>query len=255
MAEFVVSIDAARTMALLENGGKRMAFAVVNALNQTAKDIQIAEREHVAASFQLRKPDFVLRQAALIKAAAGGSGFANVKAGRFEARISVGERPRLILSGFEAGDERMPFKGKNVAVPVTGGPARPSFASSVQETFTFRSLNLRPVTSHGQGRRKRKMDVRIHAHVTATGKLQWKGAQRTFLLTETAQAPQGGVFQRVGPGRGDIRMVYSFRPAFRLARRLHFLETGQRVADRTFQANLLKEVEATLAYNLGRVRL
>jgi hypothetical protein len=255
MATFEVSIDAARTLALLDHGAKRMAFAVVNALNQTAKEIQAGEREHVAESFQVRKPDFVLRQAAVIKAAAGGSGFASVGAGRFEARISVGEKPRLFLSGFEAGDERVPFKGKNVAVPVTGGPARPSFGSSVQEAFTFRSLNLRPVGPRGQGKRRRRMDVRIDPHVTSTGKVQWKGGQRTFLLTETAQAPKGGVFQRVGPGRGDIRMVYSFKPAFRLARRLRFVETGERIADRTFQLNLLKQVEATLAYNLLGARL
>jgi hypothetical protein len=99
------------------------------------------------------------------------------------------------------------------------------------------------------------MDVRIAAHLTATGSVQWKGALRTFLLTQTAQAPKGGVFQRVGPGRGDIRMVYSFKPPFRLDRRLQFVESGMRIADRVFQLNLLKEVEATLAYNLGGVRL
>ena len=251
MPVFEVSIDASRPLALLRNGGKRMAFAVVNALNDTAKAIQTGEREHVSATFRVRKPEFLLRQAAVIKAAEGGSGFASVGAGRFEARISVGEKPRLFLSGFETGDERRPFKGKNVAVPLTGGPARPGFGSSVQEAFTFRNLNLRRTTARGQQKRKSKTTVRLRSHITATGKLQWKGAQRTFLLTQTRQAPKGGVFQRVGPGRDDIRMVYSFKSPFRLDRRLRFLETGQRIADQVFQRNLLLQVEKTLAYSLG----
>jgi hypothetical protein len=251
MAQLEVRIDAARCLALLRNGGKRMAFAVVNALNQTAKEIQTGEREHAASAFTLRKRDFVLREAAVIRAAAGGSGFASVGAGRFEARISVGQKPRLLLSGFEEGAERRPFKGKNVAAPVTGGPARPSFSAGVSDAFTFRNLGLRRVKSNGQSKRKRRTTVRIEQSITKQGKVQWKGAHRTFLLTETGRAPQGGVFQRVGPGRDDIRMVYSFRPPFRLDRRLHFLDTGTRIADQRFQRNLLAEVNAALAYNLG----
>jgi len=255
MAIVTISIDAAKPLALLRNGGKRMAFAVVNAVNNTAKEIQRGERSRVQSQFMLRKRDFVLREAAVIRAAAGGSGFASVSQRRFEARISVGQKTRLLLSGFEAGDVRRPAKGKNVGVPVTGGPARPTFASSVSKPFTFAGLALRRVTPRGQQKRKRRTQVTLDASFTRGGKVQWKGAHRTFLLTQTKQAPKGGVFQRVGPGRDDIRMVYSFKPAMRLDRRLRFIMTGVEIAARFYAPELKRQVDAAFVYALTGVRL
>jgi hypothetical protein len=227
----------------------------VNALNHTAKEIQKGEREHVGRAFTVRKRDFVMRQAAVIRAEGGGSGFASVGKTRFEARISVGQRPRFFLSGFEAGDERRPVKGRNVAVPIQGGPARPSLGASVPEAFTFRGLQLRRGSPRGQQKRKRRTDVSIGPHVTSKGTVQWKGAHRTFLLTETKKAPKGGVFQRVGPGRDDIRMVYSFKPPFRLDRRLVFIRTGEAIAARVYPGALKREVDAAFAYALLGVKL
>jgi len=255
MAIVTISIDAAKPIALLKNGGKRMAFAVVNALNNTAKEIQRGERARVQSQFTLRKRDFVLREAAVIRAAAGGSGFASVSQRRFEARISVGQKPRLLLSGFEAGDLRRPVKGKNVAVPITGGPARPSFGSSVPKPFTFAGLSLRRVTPRGQQKRKRRTQITLAAHISSRGTVQWKGAHRTFLLTQTRKAPKGGVFQRVGPGRDDIRTVYSFKPPSRLDRRLRFIQTGQEIAARFYAAELKRQVDAAFVYALTGVRL
>jgi hypothetical protein len=261
MALIEVKVDATRPLMFLRNGGKRVAFAIVNTLNATAKAIQKAEVAAVQRDFTVRKPGFILGtdgkagQAAVIRAAGGGSGFASVSAGRFEARIAVGQKPRLFLSGFETGEERRPFKGKNVAVPITGGPARPTFRSSVPAELTFKGLSLRRVTARGQQKRKRRSQVTLRPSVTRTGKVQWKGAHRTFLLAETAKAPRGGVFQRVGPGRDDIRMVYSFKPPKRLPRRLHFIRTGEEIARRVYAATLQREVNAALAYNIlgGRI--
>jgi hypothetical protein len=255
MAFLEVSVDAAKPLALLRNGGKRMAYACVNALNKTAKQVQSAERAHVTAQFTVRKPEFLGRQSAVIRGADGGSGFASVKQGKFEARIGIGEKERLLLSGFEEGVVRTPFKGKNVGVPVTGGAARPSIQSSVVNAYRFQNLKLRRQTSRGTSKRKYRSSATIKSHVTATGKVQWKGTNRTFMLTETGKAPKGGVYQRVGPGRDDIRMVYSFKPPMRLKRRLRFIETGRRVAEQSFAANLKREVDATLAFALTGVRL
>jgi hypothetical protein len=255
MTVLTVSIDAARPLAILQNGAKRTAFAIVNALNFTAKEIQKGERARVAREFTVRKREFLMREAAVIRGAVGGSGFASVPKGRFDVRIAVGQKPRLLLSGFETGEERKPFRGKNVAVPITGGPARPTFGSTVPDPFTFRGLNLRRVTSRGQQKHKRRTKVKLGAHVTRSGKVQWKGAHRTFLLPETVKAPKGGVFQRVGPGRDDIRMVYSFAQPRRLDRRLRFIETGEAIARRVYAAALKHEVDKALAYNLLGVRL
>src|SRR5689334_19525028 len=183
MALMTVSIDATRPLALLKNGGKRMAYAVVNAMNATAKEIQKEERERVRQQFTVRKNDFIMREAVVIRGAQGGSGFASVGKTRFEVRIAVGQKARLLLSGFESGDERRPVKGRNVAVPLTGGPARPSFSSSVPGSgFEFRDLDLRQVTGAGRSKRKRR----------SAGATQWKGARRTFVLPQTSKSPRGG---------------------------------------------------------------
>ena len=97
-----VQIDSTKLILRLRNGQRRLAYATVNAINNTAKRIQVAERQRVEKEFTVRKKNFVLRQAAVIKP------FANVKQGRPFAEIAVGQKPRLLLSAFERGAERKP---------------------------------------------------------------------------------------------------------------------------------------------------
>jgi hypothetical protein len=227
-----VSIDAARPLLLLKNGGRKMAYALVNALNTSAKAVQAAERARVLGQFVVRKREFILRQAAIIK-------FASVGRERYEASISVGQKKNLLLARFEGGGPRQPVKGRTAAVPIIGGPARPSFAQSVPDPFAFAQLQLKPVG----GRSKRRAG-------NAVG--QYKGAQRTFELPHTARAPEGGVFQRVGPGRGDIRLVYAFvRNQKPIDTRLRFLPTGRDAALKTFGPALRSEVRASFEHAFG----
>jgi hypothetical protein len=116
-----LQIDTAPLLLRLKNGEKRLAYAVVNAINSTAKRVQEAERERVLRAFVVRKRDFILREAAIIKP------FASVKQGRPYAEISVGDKQRLLLRKFEQGAAREPFTpgAKSVAVPLLGRPARP----------------------------------------------------------------------------------------------------------------------------------
>lgn len=245
-----IEVDEARVLALLRKGGKRMAFAVVNALNKTAKAVQAEQRKRVRQTVTVRKTKFIDRTIASIRKRGGGSGFASVKLGRYEARIAIDDKPRLLLEKLEHGGERAPFTqgARRMAVPVPGGPARRTQRSSVPREFTYRALRLR--SSSGKGR-KRKTNVTFSGSVTRSGKLQWKGKNRTFVLHSTARAPEGGVFQRTGPGRDDIRMVYSFRRKYRLRQRLQWMRTGRRVVERTMQPELRRQVQNTLRYQLG----
>lgn len=87
-----LQIDSAPLVLRLQNGQRRLAYAVVNAINNTAKRIQAVERRRVEEEFTVRKKDFISRQAAVIKP------FANVQQGRPYAEIGVGQKPRLLLS-------------------------------------------------------------------------------------------------------------------------------------------------------------
>ena len=126
-----VDVRAANVLAGLRKAEKRISYAVANALNDTVKAVQRAEREHVGRAFTVRKPEFIGREAAVIR----GADWASAPAGRLQARVSVGQKPRLLLGEFEAGGVRRPFAGRRIAVPLTGGPARPSFASPVPAAF------------------------------------------------------------------------------------------------------------------------
>ncbi|MEK7823985.1 MAG: hypothetical protein AAB290_02945 [Candidatus Eisenbacteria bacterium] len=213
-----VSIDAAKALLRLRRGANRMGYAAVTAINKTVLAVQAAERERAARVFTLRKSDFILRQVAIVRP------FASVAAGRFEARVSVGQKPRLLLGQYETGFTRQPFKGKNVAVPVLGG-ARPTREAAVPAELRFTALQLRrPVT----GRRAPRK--------AGPGTPLRRGLLRTFMVP-------GAVLQRVG--RGATRVLYVLARPFRVAPRLEFYRTARRVIARDFARNLKRQIDET----------
>lgn len=211
----------------LRNVDKRIAFAIVNAINETLKVCQRAVRLHVLDTFTIRVP-FVLRQAAIIKP------FASVSQSRLYGEISVGKPRRLLLSGFEEGALRTPFKGKaSVAVPVD---ARPNKAASIPESLHISELGFkRPKATTALTRRGRRRGT--------VGRV-WEGLRGTYLI------PGAGIFQRIGAGIS--RVLYVFARPFRLRRLLEFEETVRTTALRVFPEEVRRQVAAALAYNRGR---
>lgn len=216
-----VSVDASQLILKMEKGQKRLAFGVASAINKTALRVQRAERTKVKRSFTVRQEQFVLRQAAIIKP------FANAKQGRPFAEISVGQRPRLLLSIYERGGTRKPFKGRRVAVPITGSAARPEFDDPVPKKLRFTQLRFRKTRPAGftkSGRVRRKPG----------GKGIRFGLERTYLV------PEVGVFQRGEDGKAEL--IYAFEPPPRLKRRLGFVVTARRVATRWFGEEMEREL-------------
>jgi len=210
-----VQVDSSQLILRLEKGARRLAYAVANALNATARDIQAAERANVQARFEIRKPDFLLRQAAIIKP------FASVRGDRPFVEISVGKKPRLLLSRFEEGGDRPAFKGQHVAVPITGEAARPMFTSTVPTEYRFSQL----FGPYRPGRRRAK------------------GKHGTYIV------PGVGVFQR-GPTGSDI--IYSFEQAPHLAPRLGFLAMASFTTREHFRQHLRNETANAIIRSGGR---
>lgn len=211
---------------------KRLAYNVAQALNEAAKSIQAQIRADMAQDFTLRsttkKNKKWLLERVKIK-------FASVKRGLMAAEIYLDSKPRLLLGKYERGGTREPFVGKHVAIPNPevareGG----SEAGQIKQELTFKDLRLKP--------------VRVTPK-TRPDDIQFKGLQRTFLLKSTAKNPLGGVYQRVGPGKDDIRLVWSFKRAFALKRMLHIVETARKLFPGKFR------VELVLAYAKGKVGL
>jgi hypothetical protein len=215
-----LQIDSAPLVLRLRNGQRRLAYAVVNAINNTAKRIQDAERRRVEEEFTVRKKDFIRREAAIIKP------FASVRQARAFAEIAVGQKARLLLSAFERGAERKPFTpaARSVAEPVVGGPARPRFAQPVA-----------PDLRVGKLRFDRTKTGRRRAGVTRT---------KTYLV------PKVGIFQRIGPAA--TRAVYLFTRGKKLAPRLHFVETAEKEADKWIREEMEREVVNAIARARGR---
>jgi len=214
-----LQIDSAALVLTLRNGERRLAYAVVNAINNTAKRIQDAERRRVEEVFTVRKKDFMRREAAVIKP------FANVREARPYAEIAVGQKPRLLLSAFESGAERKPFtpSARSVAEPVVGGPARPQFSAQVT-----------PELRAGRLRFDRTKTGRRRAGVTKTS---------TYLI------PAIGIFQRIG--KEATRAVYLFTHGKRIKPRLAFVETAEKEAHQWFGEETEREVINAIARARG----
>lgn len=198
-----VDIDSSALYARMKDGARRFAFDVEQGLRETALLVQKDVRAHARTVMTIRKEDFFMREVAKVI-------FPSVRQGRAWTEVYVGQKSRLLLSEYEAGGPRLPFKGRRVAVPRTGSLARPTFQSSVPEEFTIQGLGIvrgAAAAKKKQGitrSRRARANVRFGAHRTIMGKIQYKGAHRTF-MTDT------GIFQRVGTCPDDIRMLYSLK--------------------------------------------
>ena len=188
---------------------KRLVYSVVQGINATAKKIQEVERAHLATVFTLRTPaskQFMERNVAIIKP------FASVKQGKLYADITVATKTRLLLSKFESGEQRPAFKGKLIAQPVAGSPARTSFAAPVAAQYTFKAMKLKAKNVIGGGKR-------------------YEGAGGTFTVATV------GVFVRLGP---VVKLIYGYARTQKLKPQLRWAVTARSTADRWLTENIRK---------------
>lgn len=214
-----VKIDNRELLRRLPKGYKRLAYASVNAINHTLKRIQKVMRDRVAEEFTIRRREFMMRQAAVIKP------FASVKMTRAYGEIAVGQKPRLLLSTYERGGPREPVTpgAEFVAMPVIGSPARPTVTSKVPPELWTKRL---------------KFDR------TKAGK-----ARLGVIRTGTYLVPDVGIFKRTGGESSTL--IYYFTRGQRLAKRLGFVRTVKRLADRWFGEEFQREVIKAIAHAKG----
>jgi len=262
--EFTVEIRDSRPLLALRNGAKRQRYAISNAINTTMLAIQGSVPAHV------KRQGFIVRKQQFFYGGGGRRGGVANKitnfakpAGHLAGRIaietpSVSSGRRLLLSQFETGGIRRPMTpgARRVAVPLLGRPARPSVAQGVPPQYSFAGLRLQAFRG---GKRITRRTRGRHVSDTSTfgefgrvrlpsegGGVQWKGRQRTFMLPSLNSGRTPGVFQRIGRGRGAIRLLYAFVSPPQLQANLRYVRNAQQVTDRTFRPVLLAEVRKTL---------
>jgi hypothetical protein len=186
-----VTIDTKELRKRFEERAKSVAFNTANALNETALKIQIAERVNLDRTFTLRRAQFMYQRIKMFA-------FASVRQNRPFAEIGIDQKPRLLLGMFEQGGTKVSEHGKSVAVPITGGPARPTFRQSVPQPLYVTKLGIR--------RRK-----------VRRGKPQLKGKLGTFVI------PQVGIFQYLNR---VTKLLYAYVRAPQLQPVLHFTDVA-----------------------------
>ena len=225
-----VNLDATKALLRLDKGYKRMVFSTIAAVNETARQVQAAERDQLTRAFTVRKRDFLMKQVKLFRA---GFDIPNI-GNRWEARvgIGIGKAPTgspLLLPAFETGAVRGGVKGGGTAIPVAGG-ARPSPTQSVPEALWIQRLQLRR-TTRGRPRKNAKPAK--------------AGTPVRVGLLGTYQLPGVGIFQRTV---GKVaRLLYAFKPTRRLPATLEFYRTAKRVVEQNFARNVQRQVNDSFA--------
>jgi hypothetical protein len=211
------NVDISGALALTDLILKKVPYATNNALTRTAKELVEVERNDLKTEFQIRK-QFILNRVQITKYSRPDSLWTIVAINK---KVQGGE---LLLTMFEEGGEKRPELGSELAVPLTGGAARPSFAQTVRPSLLYKALNLQK-------------------HTTALGKIQYKGDRRTFVI-------QGvGIFQRgsskkrsarVKSGQSSGRdesgatLIYSFKRGVPLRAQMHFVRTARELVQSRF---------------------
>jgi hypothetical protein len=227
-------LDTSGALALFDLILKTIPYATNNALTRTAKELIVVERDELAREFQIRK-QFILNRVQITKWSRVNSLWTEVSINK---NVQGGE---LLLTMFEEGGEKLPGLGSEIAVPLTGTTARPTFAQSNATALAYKKLQ-------------------IEKHITELGKIQYKGARRTFVI------PGVGIFQRnqgkrrgkratkgQGSGRDEsgATLIYSFKRAVPLRAQMHFVRTARDFVIERFEIVWREEFVRELA---GRAR-
>jgi len=225
-------IDVSRGLQLTDLLLKKIPYATNNALTRTARELVDVEREELKTEFQIRKP-FILNRVRITKFSRVNDLWTRVA---IDSKVQGG---KLLLAMFEEGGEKMPELGSELAVPITGGAARPSFSQTVRPSLLYKALHMRK-------------------SVTSAGKIQYKGDRRTFIIAGV------GIFQRVSNKKRGARnragssqksgavLLYKFKPGVALRAQMHFVRTARELVAKRFNVIWREELARELA---GRARV
>ncbi len=204
--EIGVKADFDPIVHLFDGLARQHGFAVMLAINDTAKDVQRVQRAHQRQVFTVRRPRWV-DLAVKIKPRATKS--------KLEAKVSIdppgGQKRADIITKFEPGGIKRPRDGGHIAIPVQAKRTKAGVVSrrSRPKSFKFKRV----------GRSIR-------------------GERRTFVV------PHVGIFQRVGRRRRSrVRLLYLFKHSVPIAPILDFIGNAERTVKRFFERNYSKAFE------------
>lgn len=237
MAEPILEIqllDVPASVAYIGRVATQLRYAVAMALNDTIKDVQAGIQQGLNERFTLRRRSFVERG---IKIERGD--FATKD--KLTARVHLDEDRVAFLRKFEdGGEKRAPDPDLPIAIPSEN--IRPAFPQLVPLGLYPKSLRLQP-------RRDVVGILGAKYKITAKGIKQLQGKRRTFVLDPSVHrgVKTWGVYQRTGPGRNDVRLLWTYKTKIPIPAQLRFVETARRVALARWEPNLGRAIARALA--------
>jgi len=265
MQTIAVDVDAKNLILRLENGQRRLGYAAVNAINNTAMHVRAAAEHEVRDSLQIRKPEFWFGRAH----AAAFVSWASVKNARAWAEISLSTPPgrgttkqRFLGPLLEEGGIKKPSAAtaKRIAVPITGSPARPRWGDPVQPEYQLSKIKLRKYGRNKQGRvtRRRNPSVRGRAQSIygTAGHVQlpayekgtfWKGERGTYMILKRGGG--GTIFAR---SAGKSVPIWIFRKPMRVPKHLDWMMAATDAANRWLPEEIERETIKAIQHSRGR---
>lgn len=253
MTDLRINVDTTEVLGLMSRISDNLPTARTWALNRTAEDVTAALRAEASARFTFRQP-------LSYKSVLGN--YAPVKIPRVwratdtKPYVSVvPEGPGKILRPFETGTPKVGQRGGPVVIP--SKVVRPTMAATIPARFWPHNLWPQLRLGGTEGRTKKGKIKR-----TAS----WKQA-RPFLLgpkgadlsigSTSATLPRNawGIYQRVAPGPGGIRLLWAIRDSVRRPKLLNTYATAHRVAGERWAVNLTGAFRTIVRSPAGRASL
>ena len=200
----------------------QMPFALSLAINRTAYNVRDAIRSGIQHRFTIRRRWVVHG----IQIPRGGRATKQ----KLEAIVEL-ERRRSFLAKFEEGGVKRGSVSLPIAIPTEHiRPTPQSLPPLALYPKNLRLLERRDVSGF----------LAARTTLTRGNVRQWKGLRRTFVIDpweHRADRQLWGVWQRFGPRRNQIRLIWAYWREIRIPPILKFYETGRRTIDAVWDRN------------------
>jgi hypothetical protein len=208
-----VDVDISQVVKLTEKVLRKMPYILNDSITETAKTVVEAEREQLRKDFTIRK-NFLTGRFKVLQYS---------RTSDLTAIVGIDNNVQgspLLLGFFEAGGIKEPTKGPELAIPLTGGAARPAFEMGIPTALLYKNLQI-------------SMKVKGQTAI-------FPGMKKTYLVEGV------GVFQRTDK---QSELIYSFKPSAPLRPRTHMIELAQIVIRdsfaRIFNKNFVEEIQGS----------
>ena len=220
----------------------QLPFATSVSVNRTAICFQGEERAHLHEIFKLRRVQFAERAIRIKR-----GDFATKRKPEAKVRVEAAGGKSDIFAKFETETEKLPFRGRSVAVPTSNVPL--TAGGIIPKRFRPSQL-FKGATQHGHGK------------VFRTKGNVLRGKQNTFLIRRPGG--KGTIFQRQtttatsGRSGGSIRetgivALYQLVPRVQIKPELEFIETARKVVRDRWPAEFARAWhETVLSASPGR---